>query len=439
MRTEKVQELLLNFLVLCILIFTYITELQAANQTNWSESEITFLKLNWINNLPTNSTDPSNKYSDNLETIKFGHLLFFDKKFSKNGEISCASCHVPEKSFTDGLAKAEGVGTTARSTPSIIGIADSKWFFWDGRSDSLWSQALSPLESPEEHGGNRSQFAHIIFNDPVYRKSYQNIFGALPDMNDKTRFPENAAPGINDLLSSNWNSMNEVDQNAITRIFVNIAKAIDAYQRIILPSPSRFDKYVSAVMNSTPNTYLSEDEISGLKLFIGKAMCITCHQGPLFTNHGFHNVAAPDPASSQFLNFILNLFREKPSFDTGRYQGIKEAKASKFNCLSEYSDASVGDCAELRFANTAYSSTLGAFKVPTLRNIAETAPYFQMGQFSTLSEVLNHYNNAPEAAIGHSELTPLGLTSKELVEIEAFLHSLSSPPSVAAEWLSNPH
>lgn len=439
MDSTRIKNLFLIILLLYIFIFLFVFESSAANQKQWTESEIAFLKLNWIGNLPEIPADPSNKQSDNLEAAKFGHLLFFDKRFSKNGKVSCALCHIPEKAFTDGLAKAKAIGVTARSTPSIIGIAYSHWYFWDGRSDSLWSQALSPLEHSVEHGGNRSQYAHIIFNDPNYRKKYQKIFGALPDLANKKRFPEHAAPGDDNILRSNWKAMREQDQKAVTNVFVNIAKSIAAYQRMLIPSASRFDNYVATVLKSTPSDYLSKEEISGLKLFIGKAMCITCHQGPLFTNHGFHNVGAPDPANKNLLSPIINLFREKPLFDVGRYHGISIAKESEFNCLGDYSDASVNDCSELTFANTKYSSTLGAFKVPTLRNIVETAPYFQLGQFSTLSEVLNHYNNAPDAPVGHSELTPLGLTSKELVEIEAFLQSLSSPPAVAAEWLSNPH
>ncbi len=193
------------------------------------------------------------------------------------------------------------------------------------------------------------------------------------------------------------------------------------------------------MQESRPNNYLTDEEISGLKLFIGKAKCITCHQGPLFTNHAFHNVGAPDPASESIFSSFINLFRQKPQFDVGRFNGVQKVVNSEFNCLGSFSDASDDECAELKFINTNYASTLGAFKVPTLRNIASTAPYFQLGQFAHLNDVLIHYNNAPNAPIGHSELTPLGLTGKELNELESFLQSLSSPPAVAAEWLSSPH
>ena len=158
-----------------LFLFLMSIQVQAIDKPQWSEAELAILKMNWLGSMPELPPNPSNSYADNLSAAQFGHKLFFDRRLSKNGAISCASCHIPEKSFTDDLAKAEGIGKTSRGTPNIIGVAYSPWFFWDGRSDSLWSQALSPLESNVEHGGNRSQYARIIYNDPDYRKRYQDI------------------------------------------------------------------------------------------------------------------------------------------------------------------------------------------------------------------------------------------------------------------------
>ena len=406
-----------------------------ADKTQWSESEREILKMQWLGSLPTLPPDTTNQYAENYSAARLGHKIFFDTRFSRNGKVSCATCHVPEKFFTDDLARAKGVGVTKRSTPSIIGIAYSPWFFWDGSSDSLWSQALSPLESEVEHGGNRMQYARLIFGNPEYRKTYQDIFGQLPDLSDHKRFPPKASPTGHDEYQILWNAMSSEDQTAVTTIFVNISKAIAAYERLLLPSESRFDRYVTAVLNGKHSNALTQDEIDGLKLFIGKGMCVTCHQGPMFTNHGFHNVGAPDPASGKQWRRILKIFVEQPLFDVGRYLGVKKVMASEFNCLGNYSDAVDYECAELKYANTKPAATLGAFKVPTLRNIAATAPYFHLGQFATLGDVLAHYNEAPDAAVGHSELVPLGLDNIELAQLEAFLHSLASPPAVAADWL----
>ena len=408
----------------------------------WSKSELVLLKRQWIGSLPALPPDPSNKYADNLSAAKLGHLLFFDRRLSVNGKVSCATCHVPEKRFTDGLARSKGIGETARSAPGLIGVAHSPWFFWDGRSDSLWSQALGPLEAKVEHGGNRLMYAHVIYRDDAYRQAYETLFGQLPDLDDRKRFPPSGSPAGDKEEQSAWNTMSLADQQVINRIFVNIAKAIAAYERKLMPGASRFDHYVEALLDerSTSQGILSADEIAGLKLFTGKAMCVTCHQGPLFTNHAFHNVAAPNESTHKpkFMLGALYLFKDKPKADVGRYDGVRKVQASEFNCLGEYSDAEENDCAELRFASTSYRNTLGAFKVPSLRNVALTAPYMHAGQLETLDQVLKHYNEPPMAPSGHSELVPLSLDNQQLAQIKAFLHTLDSPPGGDPGWLQDP-
>jgi len=434
----KIRKNCFVFLACC-----FVSTTLPASNSEWSESELALLRLQWIGSLPALPPDPTNKYADNPAAIKLGHKLFFDKRFSANGEVACASCHKPGKSFTDGLARSRGIGETSRSAPGIIGIAFSPWFFWDGRSDSLWSQALGPLESAVEHGGNRSQYARIIYRDPTYRKMYEELFDVMPDLSDITRFPINAAP-VSDLVAdAKWLNMSDADRKSVTRIYVNMGKAIAAYERLLLPGPSRFDNYVEAVLkgNHTGRKILSANEIAGLKLFIGKAMCITCHQGPLFTNHGFHNVASPDPAAKKPEHMLPLFFalKDKPPADTGRLKGIQQALESEFNCINEYSDAKVEDCAELKFANKKRNEISGTFKVPTLRNITSTAPYMHAGQFANLADVLKHYNTAPTAPVGYNELKPLNLKLEQLEQIESFLHSLTSTINVDAELLQNPN
>ena len=308
---------------------------QAVESQVWSETDIALLRLHWIGSLPELQDDPTNKYADNPAAAKFGQKLFFDTRFSANGKVACASCHVPEKYFTDGLAKSKGVGEASRSAPSILGIAYSPWFFWDGRSDSLWSQALAPLESAVEHGGDRSQYVRIIYNDDSYKKAYESLFGELPDISDSRSFPLTAGPVADQASNERWQGMSEKDRRAITRVFVNIGKAIAAYERLLMPTASRFDQYVEALLNSESagGNILTNDEVAGLKLFIGKAMCITCHQGPLFTNNSFHNVGTPDPATikPKYLPPILHVLKDKPALDEGRYKGIRQVLQSEFN------------------------------------------------------------------------------------------------------------
>lgn len=408
--------------------------------TAWSDAERSLLQLLWIGNLPPLPPSPGNRHADETDAAVLGHRLFFDRRLSVNGEVSCATCHVPDLFFTDGLPRGRGIGETARNTPGIVGGAYSPWLFWDGRRDSLWSQALVPLETAEEHGGNRSRYARILVSDPVYRSIYNSVFGGLPDLSDTARFPPDASPFATGKARDDWLAMREDDRKSVNRVFANLGKALEAYQRRLVPGRSRFDDFVESLLDDRPSDALSADEIAGLKLFIGRAKCVTCHLGPLFTNHAFHNVATPDPSARKpdYLPGIVYLFMDKPDPDRGRYDGVRQALESEFNCLGEYSDAQPSDCAELSFAATDHRTTLGAFKVPSLRNVSRTAPYTHAGVFATLGEVLDHYNEPPDAPVGHSELQPLHLDERELAQLEAFLHSLDSTADAPAELLESP-
>src|SRR6185503_8917417 len=121
---------------------------------------------------------------------------------------------------------ATGVGTTARRTMPIAGMARSPFLFWDGRKDSLWAQALGPLESPVEHGGSRAQYAHVVANS--YAREYEEIFGRLPDLSS---VPRSAAPVAARDASAAWSALSSAQRDDVTRVFVNIGKAIAAYER----------------------------------------------------------------------------------------------------------------------------------------------------------------------------------------------------------------
>lgn len=391
----------------------------------WTAEETELLRSLWIGSLPPLPPDPSNRYADDPRAAQFGHQLFFDTRFSTTGEVSCGTCHQPALMFTDGLPLAEGVGTTDRKTMTVIGTAYSPWQFWDGRKDSQWSQALAPLESAVEHGGARTMYVHLIAEH--YRADYEAIFGPLPDFSDRNRFPALAGPVEDPTARAAWDAMTPEDRDAVTLVFVNMGKAIAAYERLLLPAPSRFDQYVEAVLNDdwqTMNTALSGDEVAGLRLFMGRAECINCHNGPLFTNNDFHNTGVPTGTGLPL--------------DRGRASGVQALLNDEFNCFSQWSDAGEQDCAELRFLVSEGEQLEGAFKPSTLRNIAETAPYMHAGQFATLEEVLRHYNHPPASPTGHNELEPLGLTRQERAQIIAFLRTLSGGVNADAQWLQAP-
>lgn len=391
----------------------------------WTAEEVAILQSLWLGNLSPLPPDPSNAVADDPRAVALGQRLFFDTRFSGNGAVACATCHQPERVFTDGLPLARGMGTTTRKAPTIVGTAYSPWLFWDGRKDSQWAQALGPMESPVEHGGTRTHYAHLIARH--YRDAYEELFGPLPDLSTGARFPQTAGPVPDAAAREAWEAMASEDREAVNRVYANMGKAIAAYERRIMPGPSRFDSYVEALLAGDQKTMrqaLSPEEEAGLRLFIGVADCTRCHNGPLFTNNAFHNIGVPTVAGL-------------PP-DEGRARGAPQVLEDVFNCLGPYSDAAQSDCRMLRFAKAEGEELLGAFKTPTLRNVAERAPYMHAGQFATLGEVLAHYNKAAPAEVGHTELEPLGLSEVELAQVEAFLHSLSGPLDAAPELLKPP-
>jgi len=390
----------------------------------WSAEDVSLLRSLSINSLPPVPPSLSNAVADDPRAAKLGQALFFDTRLSANEEIACATCHQPQRRFTDGVAKGQAIGTSNRNTISLVGAAYSPWLYWDGRRDSLWSQALAPLEDPNEHGTNRARLVHLIAADTAYRGAYENLFGQLPDVSDERRIPKNAGPVANAQWSDAWQAMTVADQRLVNKVFANIGKAIAAYIRLIKPAPSRFDAYVSALTNNDQKTQqqlFDNDEISGLRLFVGQANCTHCHNGPLLTNHEFHNTA------------VLSFPGEVP--DKGRIEGVRTVAADPFNCLGDYSDSTQPVCAELRFARTG-PELIGAMRTPSLRNLDGTAPYMHKGQIATLTEVLDHYNRAPAAMIGHNESLPLRLNRRELRQLEKFLQTLNAPviaPGVVPE------
>lgn len=350
-----------------------------ASHPVWTDEEIAILKSLSLSALPALPVDPTNAVADNPRAASMGQQLFNDPRLSANGMISCATCHQSIRNFTDGLPKGQALGTVARNTPSIVGTAYSPWQFWDGRRDSQWSQALAPLEDENEHGVDRDHVVRFIATDPGYREQYEALFGAI-------------------------------DVEAVNATFANIGKVIAAFERTVMPGRSRFDDYVDNLESG--DQFLNADEAQGLRLFIGDAQCTQCHNGPLLTNNEFHNTG------------VISLAGEVP--DKGRAAGVREVLANEFNCMSDYSDDPERRCTELEFVRTG-PELIGAFRTPSLRTLENTAPYMHKGQHANLAEVLLHYNEAADAMIGHNEAKPLGLSARELRQLEAFLNSIAAP------------
>jgi cytochrome c peroxidase len=337
------------------------------HRDTWTAGEVESLRSLSLDTLEPLPADPTNRVADDPRAAALGQRLFFDARLSANGKVSCATCHQPERDFQDGTALATGA---------------------------------------------RAQYAHVIAEH--YRADYQRLFGSLPEI---AEVPRVAGPVTDPAAFKAWNALTDEQRIAVTAIYVNIGKAIAAYERQLQPAPSRFDRYVSAIdgHGRAPVGILSTNEAAGLRLFIGKANCTQCHNGPLLTNNEFHNTGVPaNPALPP---------------DHGRIIGATEVVKDEFNCRSRWSDAKAAQCAELDFLATGAPEQERAYKVPSLRNVAGRAPYMHAGQFATLSDVLAHYNQAPTAPAGHSELKPLALNARELHELEAFLHTLSGEDS----------
>jgi cytochrome c peroxidase len=391
-----------------LVLLATIATVATSGRNGWTSVELDELRSMSLTELGPLPSDPTNAAADDSRAADLGRRLFFDTRLSSNGRVACSTCHQPERAFQDGIALARGVGTTARRTMPIASMARAPFLFWDGRKDSLWSQALGPLESAVEHGGTRTQYAHAVADH--YRGEYEAVFGPLPDL---SAVPSSAAPTGNESAMTGWVALSEAQRDAVTRVFVNIGKAIAAYERGLEFAASRFDKYVAAVTNGrSGDSLLTDDEVAGLRLFIGRANCTQCHNGPLLTSNEFHNTGVPS--------------RPGLEMDHGRLTGATAVLRDEFNCRSRWSDARER-CAELQFIVTGEHTLDRAYKVPSLRNLAERAPYMDAGQFETLAEVLDHYNRAPAAATGHTDLRPLHLKPVELRHLEAFLRTLSGP------------
>ena len=351
--------------------------------------------------------NPTNRVADNPEAAQLGQMFFFDTRFSRDGTVACATCHSPFHGFADVEATSLGTGRGTRNAPTLLNAAYNQWQFWGGRADTLWSQALSALEGEAEQAGTRLQYAHLIYNH--YAADYETVFGALPELEDTTRFPDDGKPG-----DFSFDSMSEADQHTVSTIFANIGKAIEAYERRLISRNAPFDRFVAGDSEA-----ISVEAKRGLKTFIGKGVCILCHDTPTFTDNDFHNLGVPQGALPE---------------DTGRYAGISLLLADPFNGGGTYSDDTAVATRILNFLEPIQQHQ-GEFKTPTLRNVALTAPYFHTGEFPTLESVIE-FNNVGGTGgnfVGQREgtLEPLGLSKQEIADLIAFLETLTGelPPA----------
>lgn len=360
--------------------------------------------MRWTPELPPAH---GNAVADDETAAELGFALFFDARLSSNNQVRCATCHEPDFGFGDGKPVSMGVGTVARNAPSALDVAHVRWQFWDGRADSLWSQALAPIEHPDEMASTRLAVAHRIFDD--YAERYEAVFGPLPPLGDLGRFPATGAPGW-----VAYDGMDPADRHAVDEVFVNVGKSLEAYMRRLVTGPAPFDRF----LDGEPDA-ISPAAMRGAAVFFA-AGCPSCHAGPQLADGAFHNLGMPDDddASAQ-----------------GRALGIERLLAAEFNAASEWFDGEP----PTDFPPTVGAADLGAFRTPTLRNLAVTGPYGHTGAYANLSAIVQfHLDGGGEPIVGERDalLQPHELELDAQDDLLAFLGSLrgGEPPLPWGEW-----
>lgn len=298
------------------------------------------------------------------ERVELGRMLFFDRRLSGDGTMSCAVCHNPEQAYGDGRALSGAYPTNKhwRNSQSLLNLAYLSTFFWDGRSTSLESQAKEPIHSSFEMNLNLDYLVEKLREIPGYRDRFRQAFGT------------------------------EVSPAAVTA-------ALADFQRTLVVRDTPFDRYLGGDKRA-----LDAQARRGLALFYGKAACARCHSGALLSDQLFHNLGVEETKE-----LLQDPQRRATRHFFQRQLGL------------ERMDRDPG-----RFAISRNPAELGAFRTPPLRQVAETGPYLHNGSLATLEEVIAFYNQGGGPAAGKSPLvSPLNLTADEQAELLAFLHSLS--------------
>ena len=378
------------------------------NANTWSKDERMRLQRFSFDSLES-PTDPSNKYLNNPKAIEFGKSLFSDKRMSSNGEIACSSCHIKEYSFTDNRKLSIGLREGFRNTSTLLNSGYQHWFFADGAKDSLWSQALSSIENPDEQNFSRLEVMRLIAKDKNYRSQYIKIFkNPLPNDSELQSLPSKAGPNaaLKDLIT--WKKLTKQQRHETNIVFTNIGKAIASFVATIESPRTRFDSFIEDIQKNSTSNILNKSEQRGLRLFLSQESgCANCHSGPLFSNKTFHNVATGIPGK-----------------DNGRSEIIESLVRDKFNCLGKYSDAKKEECVELNFINRDKHQLAGSYKTSMLRGISGSAPYMHDGRFDNLFDLIRHYESSSQIKPSTTDLTPIKLNDQQRQDLVNFLLTL---------------
>jgi cytochrome c peroxidase len=312
-------------------------------------------KLEPVGTVSAPSTNPQT-----VEKIELGKKLFFDRRLSGDGTMSCSTCHDPERGYSDDLAISLSYPTTRnwRNSPTLINVGFQKHLFHDGRARTLEEQALFPMMSAFEMNRNLDYVEEVIRTVPEYVDAFQKIFGG-----------------------------------EVTR--ERMAMAIAVFERTIVSVNSPLDRFLKG-----DSTALSPAARHGYELFIGKGNCSGCHDGANLADDKFHALQVPENSEQE----------RDPRVAATRRFVAKVSNYADYRNLSEDPG---------RFLVTKDKKDWKAFRTPTLREIAKTGPYMHNGIFQTLDEVIEFFDKG--GGKGNTSLTALNLTAEDKKALKTFL------------------
>jgi cytochrome c peroxidase len=331
---------------------------------------------------PPRSVDAGNRVDGHAAAIELGRRLFMTAGLSAQGTLACSGCHDPKRGFQDGKTSARN----GRNTPSLWNVGQQRWLGWDGAADSLWAASLAPLTAHDELAATPHSMVVLLQRDRDLGQRYRALFG--PPQPD-------------------------------TRLMVNLAKALAAYQAKLTTPRTAFDSFRDALLRGDTKAASRYPAAAqrGLKIFVGAGRCFFCHAGPAFSNGEFADIGRP--------------FFNAQGADAGRWGGLQRLLASLYNRLGLFSDAGPDDARATSTRHVVMEPRhFGEFKVPGLRGLGSSTPYFHDGSAATLEDVVHHYSELDENRLhadGAKLLQALKLTPQQTSDLVAFLKTLGAP------------
>jgi cytochrome c peroxidase len=399
----------LVFTLLLILFLMFHHTHAGSMHSMWSDDDIAVLRSLRFSTQDVADKNRSNELLFREDAIELGRRLFHDTGLSGSGKVACASCHRPEDGYQDTQSITYQLDPDAmHRAPGLLGVALQDWFFWDGRADSLWSQALVVIESPMEMASSRLYAVRHLCTQ--YGGNFSELLQSCRGV-DLSAVPVHASPRVAD---ENWRNLGAEQRDKINKLFVVIGKSIAAFEAGLMPPISRFDLYVDALVegnHARAATLLDEKELAGLKLFLNTQItgCINCHNGPMFSSSGFFAVATDTPG--------------KPEHD--RQRGVGILLDSEFNCL-KWDEGDSGGCPKLQYIKNDPAETTGAYKVPSLRNLRHAPAFMHDGSLPNLGAVIEHYRTPAIFPLRHIDIRPAAMLPHQREQLLAFLNVLGT-------------